>query len=197
MIIFSNLFTCKRIGAFVFAHLITTVATPTIRLELRAFSAKIITDFQVLLANFLQVQKDVALTRCLEVFHNEFFLERNQVAPIMKNIEFRKFNTSKVSLSHRFYDLGKSVADIILDRNFSLLFGFIIGKDSIQKLSDTRNYYTHFSENKRFNAWKVGELGSINIALMIFIRVLFFKQAGFDFDISRMLVSKWKNRYLQ
>jgi hypothetical protein len=85
-----------------------------------------------------------------------------------------QFVGNKVSLVHRIYDLARSMHPFTSKVN-KLYFSYFTSPDKAQKIADTRNYYIHFSDNKRSKAWKQEELYQVNSQLHFFIRIVFMK----------------------
>lgn len=146
----------------------------------------------------------LCLTRCLEIFHYQFFLEERASRGYFDNLQSFALREQlgiipatrsaweKAAFVHRVYDLVRHMYGIISVRSFRPLFRHLLGFDAIQTLVDSRNYYTHFGYRRKI--WEPEELEEVNRELLLFIRVLLFRQAGFENETIRLLMERWKDR---
>ncbi len=153
--------------------------------------------------------KFICLSRALEIFHKEFFIGGDRTEEIyftdlhafiqeksLSDTGFNNFcNRGSVRLSHRLYDLVRFAYDILSYKNNALLLSIFIRKNKVQKLVDTRNYYIHFSDSKKENAWRVDELGQLNMNLYLFLKVLLLKKFGFSTKAINRLIGIIRNSY--
>lgn len=148
----------------------------------------------------------ICLMRCLEIFHKEnfvaskpslSFLEELHTFLIENNlsdISLARFKSSKImTLSHRLYDLARSVFDYI--KKDKLMFGYITNLNRCQQLADTRNYYIHFSEDMKQRAWDTKTLPHINFQLTTFIKILFLKRFNFTKETIKTISTSIKGRH--
>ena len=149
----------------------------------------------------------ICLTRCLEIYHKENYIIPKSARPYLEdlhsfmtdselsNITLKQFLAPKqITLAHRIYDLARSLFALI--KKDRLMFGYITVLNRCQQITDTRNYYMHFSDSMGKKAWKTSELFVINFQLSVFIKILFLKQVGFsDLSIKSVIVSE-KGRFI-
>jgi hypothetical protein len=147
----------------------------------------------------------ICLTRALEVFHKEFFIEKPTpgylsqlhvflVSKDLTNRNLKSFDTKDISLYQRLYDLLRSIFELLFEQSFRLKVGFLVLKESMENIAYNRNYYTHFTKKNKA-VWTSEELAPINRMLLIFLKILFLKQSGFSDDAIKRTLGKWPNVY--
>jgi len=147
----------------------------------------------------------ICLTRALEVFHKEFYLEEptagylNQlhaflVSKGLTDRTIKSFDTKQMSLYQRLYDILRSVFELVAGNVFHPKVGLLLAKGSMENIAYNRNYYIHFTKKSR-PVWAAEELVAINRMLLIYIKVLFLKQSSFSDDALRQVLGKWPNTY--
>jgi hypothetical protein len=154
--------------------------------------------------------KFICYSRALEVFHKEFFVDadKESVAWFDNLFDFVSTNglttvaksdfvnpNRNITLTHRLYDLARYGFSLFTDRDFTFVFGYVVKKDRIQQLADTRNYLIHFSESKRAKAWKTEDLHHLNFNMYMMLKVLFLKQIGFSEKAIRSVVRTFERNY--
>lgn len=152
--------------------------------------------------------KFICLSRALEVLHKEFFVSNEEpgvtyfddlyqfsTTSSLTTIARTAFAGRRITLAHRIYDLVRYAHDILSDSNYRLVFGYIILDGRVQKLADTRNYYTHFSDSKKANAWSIESLHHLNFGLFMMLKILLLKKTGFTDKTIRRLIGKFDRHY--
>jgi len=154
--------------------------------------------------------KFICLSRALEVFHKEFFVPNEEpgityfdnlyqfsTMNALTSISRTDFAGRKITLAHRLFDLVRFAHDILSDNKYRLVFGCIILDGCVQKLADTRNYYTHFSDSKKVNAWSVERLHHLNFGLFMMMKTLLLKKTGFTDKTIQRLIGKFDRHYFE
>lgn len=138
------------------------------------------------------------LTQALETFHSRFICNKKRgyllrVDEIIQRVygtidktstvytEAQKKYISEAQKKSRHIILESRLADLIIDEwNFVFELGDYSLQDFVRKVVDTRNYYTHYSEDKKDKAFGFQELLTANSALFNILRYHILKQMGFS-----------------
>ena len=176
--------------------------------EQNKIALELVKDAQSLKDQQLQF---ICLARCIEVFHSVNFKRPKSTSTLTfleelrdfankeklsdKEEDFFNIKEPKIDLSHRVYDLIRYAYSIIGNKKLWLIFSEIKSLNKAHKIVATRNYYIHFSDSAKKNAWPAKELEVVNSELQVFIKVLFLKQLGIN-DPAISFVCKKMEGYL-
>lgn len=143
-----------------------------------------------------EVQSFLTLCRCLEIYHKDF-IEPNYSNDIAKTL-FRELSINGVKLKKgkpwvqiiRYYHLYK----LIMPHQIKLLY-CNSEYDFIEKLKNTRNYYTH-PDDITEGIWSFDEIKRINFQLKIWIKGLILKELDLKEDLIKQVLKKESKSYL-
>ncbi len=143
-----------------------------------------------------EVQSFLTLCRCLEIYHKDF-IEPKYSNDIAKTL-FKELSTNGVKLKK-----GKPWVQII---RYFHLFKLITPHqiklqycnseyDFIEKLKNTRNYYTH-PDDITEGVWSFDEIKRINFQLKIWIKGLILKELDLKEELIKQVLKKESKSYL-
>lgn len=145
----------------------------------------------------------LCLTQALETFHSRFMSNsvsdyKRRVNEIINSINddssrlrWGSFLMDEKQANAKHIYLRSRLADLIYAEG-SLPFLTLASSTYIQKIVDTRNYYTHYSDDKKGLTFQNEELSQESWNLLLLLQYHILRQLGFD---NSFIVQKLKHPY--